>query len=1113
MLQIVLGKSGYGKTTFVFDKIKELVDNGEEAILITPEQFSFVAERRLLSLLGEDKIDMVQSLSFSRLNDEIKRAYGGSKLPVLSKGSKAVMMQRAALNVQNSLILYKNNVNQNSFINSFASVYDEMKSCRVDVSDIISASDNALNDGKQILSDKLKDISTLITAYDELIDGKYNDIANELTRLYESLLNLDYFVGKTVLIDGFSGFVAQEYKILEVIIRQSKMTYITLCNENCATPYSDDLFYYVSKNYEILKQITEDAGVKFLDPIPLNANYRSQNDELKAVEQNCFRRVINSTCIEPQNVKLYSGKNIYDECDHTASEILKLLRNGYKASDITVICRDLEKYKKELEFSFNKYDIPYYNDERQDISCQPIVMFVNFLLRTAIYSRRSEDIFALLKTGITGLDNVSISALENYIFTWNISGSKWNKEFTGSTKGLVEEISDNDQKEIDKLNVSREYVISKINKFIASSKNKGCKDICKAIYYTIIDFGCDDGLRSLAQTLDENGKSSLAQEQGKVWDLLMQILDKLAMISTDDEISLNDFYKMFNLMIINEDLGSIPTGLDNIQIGSADRIRCDNPKAVFILGANEGAFPQKISSHGLFTEADRVTLINNDFKLYSYSEIINAQEKYFAYMAMTSPTEKLYASYSGDIEPSIIITQLKSIFPNIKTEHYNSNLSLDSIESVDNAFEILSSNFTKNNSFILSLEKYFEDVDGYSSRLNAVKNLTEDKEYEITDKAVAKKLFKENMNLSASRIDVFYDCSFKYFCRYGLGANPRLKAEINPMQTGTVIHYVLEQVIKCHGRNGLISMTDNDIENEIKKYLNAYIDSLESNSEEFTPRLKYQFMRLAKILTRVLFRIRNELIHSDFSPMAFELKIGDGTEDAPVKSKVLQLPDGGSIAIRGSIDRVDTYVDGDTQYVRVVDYKTGSKTFSLNHIIYGINLQMFIYLFTLCESDHNLSGLNAGVLYLRSGRDVFEYDSKSQNSNVLTDEDKHYKMIGLVLNDDEHPIAQHMEHELEGKYIPVAMSKKELKGDFATFEELGKISRKIDKLLIEMGTSLHNGKISQNPIKITNHNYPCDFCEYKEVCQNRVEITPKVVEKRTSSEVLSILNEEDESNA
>lgn len=1111
MLQLILGKSGYGKTDFVFKNITKLVNDNCEVVLITPEQFSFVAERRLLKELGEANIGKVESLSFSRLNDEIKKIYGISELPVLSKGAKAVVMQKAALSINDKLTLYSSKVNQNSFINSFASVYDEMKSCRVNVDNINEASANALNSGKRILSDKLKDIALLIDTYDTLISDKYLDCADELTRLYSKLIESNYFYGKTVFIDGFSGFVAQEYKIIEVIISQAKATYITLCNDSSILMNSNDLFYYVSKNYEILKAVTKEAGREFAEPIILKENHRFNNVELKAIEHNAYKSIKEPIDCNVQNVKLYCAKNIYDECNNTASSIIKLLRQGYKANEITVICRDLDKYRRELEFAFEKYNVPYFNDERQDISKQPIIMFVNFLLRVGIYSRKSEDIFALLKTGLTGLNDNDISQLENYVYLWSITGSKWNKDFTGSTKGMVDEISENDKQQIQLINRSREYVISKINRFINSARKNDCRQICKAIYEAIIDFECDKGLRELAVALDNSGKSALAQEQGRVWDLLMQILDKLAIIGGDEELSLKEFYKMFNLMVSNEDLGLIPTGLDNIQIGSADRIRCDNPKAVFILGANEGAFPQAVSGNGLLTEEDRITLINNNFKLYSYGEILNAQEKYFAYMAMTCASDRLYVSYLSDEAPSSIVTQIIDTLPNIKICERNFDYSIDDIESYGNAFEILASNYTNNSEFIASLKKSFSSIDEYSSRINAVENVINNADISINNSEIATQLFKKNMYLSASRIEDYYNCAFKYFCKFGVGAVPRKKAELDPMQAGTVIHYVLEQIVKSKGKEGLISLDSNEIAFEVNKCLNEFLNNLTNNSEEFTPRLKYLFMRLSRMLVRVVERLRDEFAHSDFEPKAFELKIGDGTEKEPVKSRVIKLDDGGEISVKGAIDRVDTYSQSGKQYVRVVDYKSGEKTFNLTDILYGLNLQMFIYLFTLCQSDYELAGVNAGVLYLKSSRKVFSYDKKTDSSTIKSDESKDFKMFGVVLNDDDNQIAEHMEYELEGKYIPVNLnSKNVIVGDFVSLEELGYISRKIDNLIAEMGMNLHSGKINQNPIRLKNHRDPCEFCEYMPICKNRTEISPKVAEAYKSYDVLKLLKEEAE---
>ena len=1106
MLQLVLGRAGYGKTEYVFRKIKEFVDSGEKDILLLiPEQFSFVSEGRLLRDLGEDRINLVDSLSFSRLGVEISSKYGGDELPVLTKGARAVMMKRAIEMVQDSLCLFNRNITSNSFIDSALKVYDEMKSCRVSTDDILAAADNT---ERELLSLKLKDIALIIGAYDALIDGVYYDSENELTRLYHKLLNLDYFCGKTVFIDGFSGFVAQEYKILEVIIKQAKKVYITFCTDSYNNNSKYDLFSYVNSNIEILKGVTKKAGAEFLTPIILDENRRAANDALKAVEKNAFSPVSESYCGNIDAVKIYAAKNISDECDNVALNISRLLRQDYHASEITVICRDLNKYQKELQFSFNKFNIPYFNDERQDISSQPLIMLVNFLLRTIIYSFRSEDIFSLLKTGLTELDSDRISALENYAFVWSINGSKWKNEFTESPKGFAESLSENDVKCLAELNGSRQYIIDKLLKFKKRSSKRTCRDVSKALYFALIEFMADEKLKELAIALDENGKSALAEEQGRIWDLLMTILDKLAVTSEDKPITLKEYYKLFHLMISNEDLGSVPTGLDNVQIGSADRIRCDNPRVVFVVGANEGEFPQAVTSAGLLSENDRIDLISNDFKLYSYGETLTAQERYFAYMAVSAPTEKLFVSYresASTSSESSIVRGLRAVFPDIEIESYTDEITLDKIESKDNAFELLASSFTDNSDIISSLAAYFENEPAYASRLRAVKRLVSNDDIFISDRALATKLFRENMYLSASRIEDYFNCSFRYFCKFGLGARPLSKAEMDPMQTGTVIHYVLEQIIKEKGSKGLTALSDEELAICVNGYLEDYLKNKMGDSESFTPRFKYQFMRLSKMLISVVMRLRDEFSVSDFEAKAFELTIGDGTNGEEVKSASIPLTDGGSITIKGAVDRVDIYEENGKKYVRVVDYKSGNKQFALSDILYGLNLQMFIYLFTLAQSDSEYSGISSGVLYMHSARPVFSLDKSVSEKALKSKENQLFKMKGVVLNDDENNIAKHMEHDLEGKYIPVKNTKDGLSGNIVSLSELGAICEKINSLIAQMGASLHSGKIMQNPVNGRNHDKTCEYCDYAAVCMNRREVNCRELEELDNAEVLEIM--------
>ena len=125
----------------------------------------------------------------------------------------------------------------------------------------------------------------------------------------------------------------------------------------------------------------------------------------------------------------------------------------------------------------------------------------------------------------------------------------------------------------------------------------------------------------------------------------------------------------------------------------------------------------------------------------------------------------------------------------------------------------------------------------------------------------------------------------------------------------------------------------------------------------------------------------NEFKNCDFEAKAFELSID---KDGEVKPQALPLESGGSIQIRGSIDRVDVYDFNGEKYVRVIDYKSGVKKFKLSDILDGLNLQMFVYLFALCDDKNAaLNGVPAGVLYMHAARNILNFNSPIEAKNNL----------------------------------------------------------------------------------------------------------------------------------
>lgn len=1103
MLHFVLGRSGYGKTEYCFDKINSLVLDGcDNILLITPEQYNFTAEKKLLKMLGEQNINKVENSSFSRLYNEAVRIYGGAVLPVLSKGSKGVLMKQAIDSVRDELILFKKKTNKSSFVHSMISVYDEMKSCNISFHEMLAVSKTV---DRKVLSDKLSDIGLILKAYESIIDGRFYDSADNLKRLYNLFSENSYLDGKEVFIDGFNGFVANEYKILELIVEKAKNVTITFATYSYGNESCFDLFAYVNKNIAILEKICKKAGVEF-DFITLQHNYRAQNQELAFCEKNIFSNALTQYAPCPDHIKIYSAKSVYDECTYVASQIKKDLRNGIRAKDITVICRDLGKYSDELIYTFKKFEIPCFDDERQPVKTQPLIMFIQYLLRCVLYSFKSDDILSLVKTSLTDLKDSEICRLENYIFLWNINGfKKWGSDFENSPKGFASDFTENDYKTLEKINASRKYIFDILSSFKKQVKNASATQISKAIYDVLIKFNVPVHLKDLAVKLAESNLNFLADEQERIWDSLMEILNRFAVIIGDEVISLDEYLNYFNIMISAEDLGILPQGIDTVQIGQADRIRTDNPKSVYVIGANEGEFPANIVCGGLLSESDRIILNDNDFKLYSSGETLNLQERYFAYMALSSASEKLCVSYSGDADctPSSIVSSLINLFPEVKVITHRDVTEADWIESKEFAFEYMAEHFNDNTAFSESLKKYFESDD----RFNAVKMLSDNEDLNLHDKKTAVDLFGKDMYLSASRLEDYFNCSFRYFCKYGLTARPRVAAKMDAMQTGTVIHYVLECIISDIGSKKLSEMSSGEIHSAVNKYLNKYLSDEIVNSSSFSKRFVYQFTRLSNMIASVVSRIASEFSQSEFEAKAFELGID---EDGAVNPAVISLEKGGSVRLKGSIDRVDILNKNGIQYVRVVDYKSGSKMFNLSDILYGLNLQMFVYLFTLCnDKSCEFSGVPAGVLYMHSSKSVASVNKGSEEKEVYDKEAKDFKMKGLVLYDENHNILESMERDLQGKYIPVKINKNgDVSGCFASLEELGRISKKTESLIAYMGNSLQDGNINQNPIHGKNHDKTCDFCDYSAVCANRRIINNREMQEFSDEEVIEILKEE-----
>ena len=188
-----------------------------------------------------------------------------------------------------------------------------------------------------------------------------------------------------------------------------------------------------------------------------------------------------------------------------------------------------------------------------------------------------------------------------------------------------------------------------------------------------------------------------------------------------------------------------------------------------------------------------------------------------------------------------------------------------------------------------------------------------------------------------------------------------------------------------------------------------------------------------------------------------------------------------SVELRGKIDRVDTYEDGEGKlYVRVVDYKTGSKTFKIENVKLGLDTQMLLYLFSVLENGKKRYGndpIPAAVLYagikppqteMKIGEDTSARENKIEAS-------------GLFLKDED--VLRAMDPMLKGDYIPIKeehleKEKPNLIGEGA-FADLKK---EVTDVILKYAAEMKNGVACARPLEVGGTT-PCEYCKMKPVCR------------------------------
>ena len=1098
MLKFVLGGSGSGKTTLLYQRIKARAEAGQKSILLVPEQFTSSTEARIYRELGDSLSGLVESFSFTSLAEKILSTEGGTAVQTLSDAGRAVLVRRALEELQDNVHYYYRHRRSAAFCQMAAETIDELKSAGLSGQQLYTLAQDC---GAE--SGKLSELALIFQGYETLLAHTGMDPADRLEqaadRLEAALAEgnlLDFLRDRAVFIDEFDTFNAPKKRLLGAMLASLPTVTVALCDDGAPLVPDDLSLFSGAKQVAMqLRQLARKNGAEVAAPELLRRDLRHKDaPALAAVAQ----LLETGRCDPPENTKglhLFAAPSREEEARAVAGAIRRLMRQGIRCGKIAVVCRDIAKYRAAVRYEFRMAEIPLYCDEPTTPEFSAPATAVRALLALARGADLTEQLTTLAKTGLCDLTEEAVCALENYAYTWSPTAAAWREPFTKNPKGFGDvEPTEEDRKNLEGAEHARALLMGALDTLRGKLRGANAEQMSRALYFCLKELGAEEQQAAQVEAIRAARGIPAAEEAAREWNVVMGLLDEMARLLGEQSVTVSEYEDLFGLLLRSLDLGHIPQTLDAVVLASAGKMRLDAPDYVFVLGLAEGEFPTAPGESGLLTHADRDALMANQIDLPDCFENRVVREQVCFYKALTAPAKGLWMSWPKG-QGLTLCAALEPIVEALDPQEPDLTLS-DLAATPADGLDCLGGGWPLTDTERASLTEALHTPGGEEPQgLQLLHRMAGRAPRQVQDLDALEILLGRRLRISPSQLEKYYTCRYGYFLQYVLGLRPRRRAELSADQSGTLMHWVLQMALDpdpgpdnpCAGAMTPFLELDDEamaalasllVDEYAKRYL-----------PEDTARFAYLLSRLKKSMASLLCYLRDEQRQSSFKPVACELKIGAG-ENA-VHGQTYRLSDGRTVQLVGTVDRADEWVEENgTRWVRVVDYKTGTKKLDLKEVYCGLDCQMLLYLFSLTrDKNGRFTGAEpAGVLYLLADP-APETTTRDKAAHSVE-----YTLDGLVR--DEQKVFDAMDADETGRYLPFSFRngvpspyQKDKRADIA---KLNRIELHLDDLVTQMGEQLYGGQIAAEPL-VTGRS-PCQWCDYGFICCHETGIGERALD-------------------
>ncbi|MDW4055586.1 helicase-exonuclease AddAB subunit AddB [Staphylococcus saprophyticus] len=1117
-LNAYIGRAGTGKSKAIIEEIKEKMKQdplGDPIVLIAPTQNTFQLEQAFVNDKTINGSLRTEVLHFERLSYRVFQEVGGLMEQQLSKAGTEMMIYDIIQQHQSELRLYQSQVKYYGFSEKLYEQIQDFKKYAVSPQQLETYI--AENNLQTRTKHKLQDIALVYKHLEDRINGEYVSTEDSLQRFIEMMDQSEWLKRAEIYIDGFHNFSTLEYQIIQSLVKYAKKVTIVLTTDGDRDLFS--LFRKPSESLTHIEEIANNLNIQLHSRQFLDVQRFIHND-LKHLEQN-----FNALQFEPipteGNVEILEASGMREEINEVARRILRENREqGRRFQDIAILYRD-ESYAYLMESILPQYDIPYNIDVKSSMTHHPIMEMIRSLIEVIQTGWQFDPLMRLFKTNILTKkfkdSQYLIDILENFVLERGIYGKRWidDKYFDIEQfrkMGLKRQpLTDEERETFERVIQLKNDVMKKVMLFEEKINNASTAIAFATAFYEAMEaFDLPSQLMTDRDTLDVNGEHKKAEEIDQIWNGLIQTLDDLVTVFDDQSMSKTRFLELFDIGLEQLEFIMIPQTLDQVSIGTMDLAKVDNKQHVYLVGANDGVLPQTVTASSLITDEEKKYFQEqSSIELSPTADILQMDEAFVCYIAMTRSRAHVTFSYalmgaSGDVkEPSPFLHQIQQLYTNLEVQNIHHQHQAELLRLMEHPHQTKIALFE-------SLKAWLDDelvaetwLDTYQvmrddTRLNdgltyLLSALTYDNQTVQLNPSLSKALYGSTINASVSRFEGYQACPFKHFASHGLRLNERTKYKLENFDLGDIFHRVLKFISeKVNG--DFKNLNPKQIHKLTTEALSEILPEVQFNLLNSTAYYRYLSQRIGAIVETTLTALKYQGSHTKFTPQRFEASFRRKPKDqSELLAAPLQTKQGIPINIRGQIDRIDTYQQGDESFVNIIDYKSSkySGTLDLTKVYYGLQMQMMTYMDIVLQNKSRL-GLTdmtkpGGLLYfhVHEPRIKLAWNQLSEDKRD-TEFINSFKLSGLL--NSATSVLDAFDTRLEPSYnsdiVPLGLKKDggiKSNSKVADEQTIYKLIKHNKQNFIETASNIMDGHTEVAPMKY-NQTLPCDFCNYKSVC-------------------------------